>query len=33
MMNAAKAAQANLQMMQAHNKLLDETMNTFGRVA
>lgn len=33
MMNAAKAAQGNLRLMQYHDQLLGRAFNTFGRVA
>ena len=33
MMNAAKAAQSNLKMMQYHDHIIGQTVNTFGRVA
>jgi flagellar basal body rod protein FlgG len=33
MINAAKAVQANARMMQYHDHLMDQAINTFGRVA
>ena len=33
LVSSAKAAQANLKLMQFHDQLLGQTFNTFGRVA